>query len=123
MTAPKPLTALLVLWDLSAGSDATFEELRDYLRERSIPRFEQLDGLRQKTWISDPASGKWGALYLFDERGQAQAVIDHLSESPVVTLTGRTPTAQLFDVEAVVEGQHSGVDLLIAGLARGVAEG
>lgn len=123
MTASKPLTALLVLWDLSAGSDATFEELRDYLRERSIPRFEQLDGLRQKTWISDPASGKWGALYLFDERGQAQAVIDHLSESPVVTLTGRTPTAQLFDVEAVVEGQHSGVDLLIAGLARGVAEG
>ncbi len=123
MTASKPLTALLVLWDLSAGSDATFEELRDYLRERSIPRFEQLDGLRQKTWISDPASGKWGALYLFDERGQAQAVIDHLSASPVVTLTGRTPTAQLFDVEAVVEGQHSGVDLLIAGLARGVAEG
>ena len=123
MTASKPLTALLVLWDLSAGSNATFEELRDYLRERSIPRFEQLAGLRQKTWISDPASGKWGALYLFDERSQAQAVIDHLSESPVVTLTGRTPTAQLFDVEAVVEGQHSGVDLLIAGLARGVAEG
>ena len=115
----KPLTALLVLWDLSRGSNATFEELRTYLRERSIPRFEQLDGLRQKTWISDPASGKWGALYLFDERGQAQAVIDHLGESPVVALTGRTPTAQLFDVEAVVEGQHSGIDLLVAGLARG----
>lgn len=119
MTSSKPLTALLVLWDLSDGSNATFEELRDYLRERSIPRFESMEGLRQKTWISDPASGKWGALYLFDQRGQAQAVIDHLGESPVVTLTGRMPAAQLFDVEAVVEGKHSGVDLLVAGLARG----
>lgn len=119
MTAPDPLTALLVLWDLSGGGGATFEELRDYLRERSIPRFEQLAGLRQKTWISDPVSGQWGALYLFEERGQAQAVIDHLGESPVVALTGRMPVAQVFDVEAVVEGQHSGVDLLLAGLARG----
>lgn len=119
MTPSKPLTALLVLWELSAGGGATFEELRDYLRERSIPRFESMEGLRQKTWISDPASGKWGALYLFDQRSQAQAVIDHLGESPVVTLTGRMPAAQLFDVEAVVEGKHSGIDLLVAGLARG----
>ncbi|TAJ18834.1 MAG: hypothetical protein EPO65_08155 [Dehalococcoidia bacterium] len=119
MTAAKPLTALLVLWDLSEGSKATFEELREYLRERSIPRFEALEGLRQKTWISSPTSGKWGALYLFDERHQAQTVIDHLTESPVVAMTGKHPTADLFDLEAVVEGQHSGVDLLAAGLARG----
>lgn len=118
MTASKPLTALLVLWDLSEGSDATFEELRDYLRERSIPKFEQHDGLRQKTWISDPASGKWGALYIFEERSQALAIIEGVAGSPVVALTGRTPTTQLFDVEAVVEGQHSGLDLLRAGLAR-----
>ncbi len=121
MATSTPLTALLVFWDLSQGSNATFEELRDYLLETSIPRFERLEGLRQKTWISDPASGKWGALYLFDQRSQAQAIIDHLPESPVVALTGRTPTAQLFDLEAVVEGQHAGVDLLLAGLARGVA--
>ena len=118
MTAAKPLPALLVLWDLSEGSGATFEELRDYLRERSIPRFEALEGLRQKTWISSAASGKWGALYLFDERHQAQAVIDHVVESPVVAMTGKHPTAELFDVEAVVEGQHSGIDLLATGLAR-----
>ena len=114
-----PLTALLVLWDLAEGSQATFEDLRVYLRERSIPRFEQLDGLRQKTWISDPATGAWGALYLFDESAQAQAVVDHLGESPVVALTGRHPSWRMFDVEAVVEGRHAGVDLLAAGLARG----
>ena len=118
MAAAKPLTALLVLWDLSEGSGATFDELRDYLRERSIPRFELLEGLRQKTWISSAESMRWGALYLFEERHQAQAVIDHLVDSPVVTLTGKYPTAQLFDVEAVVEGQHSGLDLLMAGLAQ-----
>jgi hypothetical protein len=110
--------ALLVLWDLSAGSNATFEELRVYLREQSIARFEQMAGLRQKTWISSTESGRWGALYLFEQREQAQAIIDHLSDSPVVAKTGLTPTCELFEVEAVVEGQHSGIDLLAAGLAR-----
>lgn len=109
--------ALLVLWDLT-DSPATFEELRDYLVERSIPRFEQLEGLRQKTWISAPESRRWGALYLFEERSQAQAVLDHLAESPVVEITGKLPSYELFDVEAVVEGQHSGIDLLTTGLAR-----
>ena len=109
--------ALLVLWDLT-DSPATFEELRDYLVERSITRFEQMPGLRQKTWISSPESRRWGALYLFETRDQAQAVIDHLPESPVVEITGTLPTHELFDVEAVAEGQHSGVDLLTVGLAR-----
>lgn len=110
--------ALLVLWDLSQGSNATFEELRTYLQEQSIARFEQMAGLRQKTWISSTESGRWGALYLFEQREQAQAVIDHLAESPVVAKTGVRPTHELFEVEAVVEGKHSGVDLLTAGLAR-----
>jgi len=110
--------ALLVTWDLSDGSNATFEELRTYIAERSIPRFEQMVGLRQKTWVSSPESQRWGAMYLFEEREQAQAVIDHLPSSPVVELTGLMPTYELFDVEAVVEGQHAGTDLLTAGLAR-----
>lgn len=108
--------ALLVLWDLSGGSQASFEELRQYLWEKSMPRFRQVEGLRQKTWISNPETGKWGALYLFEKRGQAEAVIAHLGESPVVAMTGRTPEWQLFDVETIVEGQHEGTDLLTAGL-------
>lgn len=108
---------LLVLWDLT-DSPATFEELREYLVERSIPRFEQMPGLRQKTWISNPESRRWGALYLFEEREQALAVVDHLPESPVVEITGTLPTHELFELEAVAEGQHSGADLLAAGLAR-----
>lgn len=45
-------------------------------------------------------------------------MVEHLSESPVVEITGKLPTFEFFDVEAVVEGQHSGIDLLAAGLAR-----
>jgi hypothetical protein len=74
-------------------------------------------GLRQKTWISNPGTGKWGALYLFETREQAEAVIEHLPQSRVVELTGNLPTWELFDVEAVVEGEHSGSDLLAMGLA------
>jgi hypothetical protein len=108
--------ALLVLWDLSAGSKASFEELREYLWEKSMPRFRQMEGLRQKTWISNPQTGTWGALYLFERREQAEAVVAHLDESPVVAMTGRKATWQLFDVETVVEGQHEGTDLLSTGL-------
>ena len=34
----------LVLWSL-ADSDATIEQLRDYLREESVERFQQVPGL------------------------------------------------------------------------------
>ncbi len=111
------MRALIVLWDLSAGSKATFAELRRYLREESIPRFRQLEGLRQKTWISNPATGLWGAMYLFDTREQADELVAHISGGRVVELTGLQPAVQEFDVEAVVEGRHAGTDLLGAGLA------
>lgn len=114
---------LLVFWNLSQGSKASFEQLRDYLREESMPRFRQMEGLRLKTWISNPESGRWGALYLFEERAQAQQVIDHLPASRVVQLTGLQAAWELFDVEAVVEGQHSGGDLLMAGLALASGQG
>ncbi len=116
-----PLYALQVMWELgpaAQGSRATIEELRDYLRERSIPRFEGMAGLRQKTWISNPETGRWGALYLFDTAEARQAAADAASGSPVVDLTGLTPVYEMFDVEAVAEGVHAGHDLRDAGLAR-----
>lgn len=113
------MRAVLVLWDLSAGSKVTFEELREYLREESIARFSGMAGLRQKTWISNPVTGHWGALYLFDTPGQADELVGHIASGKVVQLTGLTPaTIEQFDVEAVTEGKHSGLDLLGVGLAR-----
>ena len=109
---------VIVNWDLSQGSRVSFEELRVYLRDRSIPRFEQMPGLRQKTWISNPDTGQWGAVYLLEEPEHVQSLLDGLSASPVIEMTGVTPTFQVFEVEAVVEGQHAGTDLLATGLAR-----
>ncbi|MCK9487547.1 MAG: YdhR family protein [Dehalococcoidia bacterium] len=116
-----PLFALQVMWDLGPGgaaSRASFEELRAYVRERSVPRFEQMAGLRQKTWISNPETGRWGALYLFDTPEQRQAVVDAVNASPVGEMTGVQPSFEVFDVEAVVEGVHAGADLGASGLAR-----
>jgi len=110
--------AVLVLWDLSAGSRASIERLRDYIRTESIARFSAMEGLRQKTWISNPETQQWGAVYLFETHEQAGALASHISAGRVVELTGLVPAVQQFDVEAVVEGRHSGADLLAAGLAR-----
>jgi len=111
------MRAVIVLWDLSSGSKVTFEELRRYLREESMPRFRQVEGLRQKTWISNPATGSWGAMYLFETKEQADDLVAHIGGGQVVKLTGLQPRVQQFDVEAVIEGHHTGTDLLRAGLA------
>jgi hypothetical protein len=113
--------ALLVFWDLDDTAKVGREGLRDYLRERSMPRFREIEGLRQKVWLSQPG-GKWGALYLFETQEARSQVIEHLGESPVVELTGKQPTWEAFDVEAVVEGKHGGSDLLTSGLAIAAAK-
>lgn len=113
------MRAVLILWDLSTGSRVTFEELRDYLRNESIARFSAMPGLRQKTWISNPGTGLWGAMYLFDKAEQAQELVSHIATGRVAQLTGLAPAiVEQFDVEAVTEGQHAGDDLLAVGLAR-----
>lgn len=115
----RPMRAVLVLWDLSSGSKASFEELREYLRSESIARFSSMEGLRQKTWVSNPETGRWGAMYLFDTREQADELVAHIATGKVVQLTGLAPaTVEQFDVEAVTEGKHAGSDLLSVGLAR-----
>ena len=113
------MRAVLVLWDLTSGSKASFAQLRDYLRHESIARFSRMPGLRQKTWISNEDTGKWGALYIFESRAQADDLVSHVRSARPTELTGLQPvTIEQFDVEAVTEGQHSGSELLSAGLAR-----
>ncbi len=113
--------ALLVLWDLSHGSRMSVDELRGYIRDESIAKFREYQGLRLKVWISNAATGQWGALYLFESReaAEAQAAVTTKPE----LMTGVRPTVQLFDVEAAVEGRHAGSDLLSAGLVFAWPEG
>ena len=103
----------LVLWNL-ADSTTTIHELRRYLRDESVDAFEQAPGLRFKVWVSDEATERWGAVYLWESR--------EASEAPFVSrareLIGKEPEiAEEFDVEATIEGRFEDDELSRRGLA------
>lgn len=106
--------ALLVLWDLSQGSKLSIDELRAYIRDESIAKFRDREGLRLKVWVSNGEQGRWGAMYLFESREAAEAQAATVTKPEL--MTGIRPTVELFDVEAAVEGRHRGSDLLASGL-------
>ncbi len=103
----------LVLWSL-ADSKTTIEELRRYLRDESVDAFEDVPGLRFKAWISDEATERWGAVYLWESREDAaQELPSRASE-----LIGKEPDiGEEFDVEATIEGQFLVEALSRRGLA------
>ena len=91
----------LVLWSL-ADSKTTIEELRRYLRDESVDAFEDVPGLRFKAWISDEATDRWGAVYLWESRDDAQQELPSRARE----LIGKEPDiGEEFDVEATIEGQ------------------
>jgi Putative mono-oxygenase ydhR len=103
----------LVLWSL-ADSKTTIAELRRYLRDESVDEFEQVPGLRFKAWISDEATDRWGAIYLFESAEAAEQELPTRARE----LIGKDPeVAELFDVEATVEGRFAIEQLSRLGLA------
>ena len=103
----------LVLWSL-ADSKTTIAELRRYLRDESVDEFEQVPGLRFKAWISDEATERWGAVYLFESAEAAEQELPTRARE----LIGKDPdVAELFDVEATVEGRFAVEQLSRLGLA------
>jgi hypothetical protein len=103
----------LVLWNL-AESKTTIAELRRYLRDESVDAFEDVPGLRFKAWISDQATERWGAVYLWES---AEAAGQELP-SRARELIGKAPDiAEEFDVEATVEGRYTLDELSRRGLA------
>jgi hypothetical protein len=105
--------AKLVLWDLT-GSNATIEQLRDYIRDESVDAFGAVEGLRFKAWISNPETNRWGAFYVWDSREAADAPLPTRAGA----IIGKDPEiAQFFDLEATVEGRSAVPDLARLGLA------
>ncbi len=103
----------LVLWNL-ADSTLTIEELRGYLREESVDAFEDVPGLRFKAWISDEATERWGAVYVWESREAAAQQLP----SRVRELIGKDPDiGEEFDVEATIEGRFALEELSRRGLA------
>jgi hypothetical protein len=103
----------LVLWNL-ADSKTTIEELRRYLRDESVDAFEDVPGLRFKAWISDEVSERWGAVYLWESREDAEQELPSRARE----LIGKEPDiGEEFDVEATIEGEFAIEELSRRGLA------
>jgi hypothetical protein len=103
----------LVLWNL-ADSKTTIGELRRYLRDESVDAFAEVRGLRFKAWISDEATERWGALYVWESAEAARGELPSRARE----LIGKEPDiAEEFDVEATVEGVFEIEELARRGLA------
>ena len=87
-----------VLWNL-ADSQTNIAELRRYLRDESVPEFEQVPGLLFKAWVSDEATERWGAVYVWESRDAAEQELPSRARE----LIGKDPEiAEVFDLEASV---------------------
>jgi Putative mono-oxygenase ydhR len=105
--------ARLVLWNL-ADSKTNVQELRRYLRDESVDTFAEVPGLRLKLWISDEATERWGALYLWESAEAAERE----RPSRARELIGKDPEiGETFDVEATIEGRYAVEELSRRGLA------
>jgi putative monooxygenase ydhR len=106
----------LVLWNL-ADSKTTIHELRRYLRDESVDAFAEVPGLRFKVWLSDEASERWGAVYVWESRAASEEAL-RAQVSRARELIGKDPDiAEEFDVEATIEGRYAVDELSRRGLA------
>jgi hypothetical protein len=95
----------VIVWWVLGRSAQTIASLRDFLREEAVDRFSRMPGLRLKFWISDEATGRWGAVLLWESREAATAPVPNRAAE----LIGYPPTERhAFDVEATVEGDFAG---------------
>jgi hypothetical protein len=92
----------------------TIDELRRYLRDESVDAFARVPGLRLKAWISDDATERWGAVYLFESEEVAHRPMPSRDEEVI----GKAPDlVEEFDLEASVEGGYAVEELSRRGLA------
>jgi hypothetical protein len=103
----------IVLWNL-ADSKTTIGELRRYLRDESVDAFADVPGLRFKAWISDEATERWGAVYVWESAEAAAVELPSRARE----LIGKEPEiGEDFDVEATIEGRFAIDELSRRGLA------
>ncbi|GGT29992.1 hypothetical protein [Streptomyces purpureus] len=99
------MKATISWWDLS-GSEQTIDSLRDHLRAEGVEPWAEVQGLRLKFWISDRETNRWGAVMLWDSAADLKAP---MPPNRATELIGYPPTDRMAtDVEAIVEGAHSG---------------
>jgi hypothetical protein len=100
----------LVLWNL-ADSLTNIGELRRYLRDESVDRFERVPGLLFKAWVSDETTERWGAVYVWESYEASEQELPSRARE----LIGKEPEIiEVFDLEATVS---SASELARLGLA------
>ena len=104
------MIALLMQADLEA-THGTLDNLRTYIATRSIPKYQEMAGLRLKVFLSDCSADMFGAFYLFEDAASLEAALPSLGSS-IRDACGHAPRVQRFDVEAIIEGSHAAPDLL-----------
>jgi hypothetical protein len=106
---------LILNWDLSKTSREIFKTLREYIKNESWKRYENKNGLIQKTWYSNEETGQFGAVYLWETK---QAMEEEVSTMyRVKAMTGVDPSIAKYDIEALQEGKHNVKKLTEIGLA------
>jgi Putative mono-oxygenase ydhR len=88
----------IALWSL-ADTATSVAELREYVRDEAVPAFERVSGLLFKAWVSDEATERWGAVYLFDSAAAAEQPLPSRARE----LIGKEPEiVEVFDLEASI---------------------
>jgi Putative mono-oxygenase ydhR len=88
----------LVLWNL-ADSLTDVGELRRYLQDEAVAKFEDVPGLLLKLWVSDETTERWGAIYLFESQEASEQELPSRARE----LIGKEPDiVEVFDLEASV---------------------
>ncbi|WP_431989739.1 hypothetical protein [Streptomyces albogriseolus] len=99
------MKATISWWDLT-GSGQTIDSLRAYLRDEGVEPWTEVHGMRLKFWISDRETNRWGAVMLWDSGADLTAP---MPPNRATELIGHPPAVRMLsDVEALVEGIHSG---------------
>jgi hypothetical protein len=92
------LIVRISLWSL-ADTQTTLAELRDYVRAEAVPAFERVPGLLFKAWVSDEATERFGAVYVFESLAAAEQELPSRARE----LIGKQPDlVEVFDLEATV---------------------
>ncbi|MFD9434122.1 hypothetical protein [Streptomyces sp. NPDC060002] len=103
MQPSKTMKAMIAWWNLT-DSQQTPESLRDFIRQEE-KQWSDIPGLLLKIWLSDPSTGRWGAVLLWESEEAAKAAV--LPRSPAELIGHPLDFRAWFDVEAIAEGAYS----------------
>ncbi|MFF3911437.1 hypothetical protein ACFYZJ_37145 [Streptomyces sp. NPDC001848] len=109
------MKAMIAWWDLT-DTQHTAASLRAFLREEERA-WQEVPGLLLKVWVSDPDKNRWGAVFLWESAEAAATARARLPRSAGELIGRPLEFREWFDIEAVVEGQHTLPSLAGLGLA------